>query len=263
MPATDLYVDRPTAMHRLDARVKLAGVGALFAACLSFTHPIYVGGLAGCVLLLAGAARAFGNLWRMRLLLVLLCLFAGLLWSVFVRGKTPLFPGWPAVVTRESALYGVGTGLRLATLVAAGLVFLAVTRVEEFALALQRLGIPFVITFAFSTAFRLVPTLLGSTATVVEAQRSRGLDLESGSTFSRLLRHLPLLVPVMVSAIRAIDLMAMALESRGFRAMPRRTSLIQLRMRGKDWVALVLCLGLAAGCIWLRTAGAGLVAGIR
>ncbi len=263
MSAGDLYLDRASPLHRLDPRVKLAGVAALFAACLAFTHPAYVAALAACILLLAAAARAFANLWRMRLVLALLLFFAGLLWSLFARGKTPLAPGWPLLVTRESALYGLGTGLRLATMVAAGLVFLSVTRVEEFSLALHRLGVPFVITFAFSTAFRLVPTLLVSAATVVEAQRSRGLDLESGSVLSRLVRHFPLLVPVMVSSIRNIDLMAMGLESRGFRASPRRSSLLQLRMRARDWLALTLCVALAAGCIWLRMAGVGVIAGLR
>jgi len=263
MPETDLYRDHATWLHRLDPRAKLFGLVALLVGCLVFVHPAYVGALAATVLALSVAARALGNLWRMRLLLLLLWVFAGLLWSLFARGKTPLLTGWPLVVTRESALYGLGAGLRLATMVAAGLVFLSVTRVEEFALSLQRLGVPFVVTFAFSTAFRLVPTLLGSAASVVEAQRSRGLDLESGTVFSRLLRHVPLLVPTMVSAIRSIDLMAMALESRGFRASPRRTSLIQLRFRTRDWAALVLGLLLVAVCVWLRVQGLGIVHGIR
>jgi len=263
MSAGDLYRDRPSLLHRLDPRTKLAGVLALFACCLTFVHPAYVAALAAVVLALAGLARGLGNLWRMRLLLALLCLFAGLLWAFFAHGKTPMFPGWPAVITWESALYGLGTGLRLATIAAAGLVFLTVTRVEEFALALQRLGVPFVITFAFSTAFRLVPTLLGSASTVVEAQRSRGLDLESGWIFSRLLRHLPLLVPVIVSAIRAGDLMAMALESRGFRATRRRTSLVQLRMRARDWLALAWCAAMTAACVWVRAKGLGIVGGLR
>lgn len=263
MSAVDLYQERDTPLHRLDPRVKLAGVTVFFLACLTFVHPAYVASISACVLLGAVAAHALGVLWRMRVLLVLLCLFAGLLWSLFAKGETPLRPGWPTWITRESALYGLGTGLRLATMVAAGLVFLAVTRVEEFALGLQRLGAPFVITFAFSTAFRLVPGFLASAATVVAAQRSRGLDLESGSLFRRLARYLPLLIPVMASAIRNTDLMAMALESRGFRAQPRRTSLIELHLRGRDWLALALLLALAAASLWLRLKGYGAVPGVR
>jgi energy-coupling factor transport system permease protein len=263
VPETDLYCERATCVHRLDPRVKLFGVTALFVGCLLFVHPAYVAAIAALVLVFAGMARALGNLWRMRLLLTLLLVFAGLLWSLFARGRTPLVPGWPLLVTRESALYGLGAGLRLATMVAAGLAFLSVTRVEESALALQRLGVPFVVTFAFSTAFRLVPTLLGSAAAVIEAQRSRGLDLESGSLFSRLFRHVPLLVPTVASAIRMADLMAMALESRGFRAGPRRTSLIQLRFRIGDWAALGACFALVGVCAWLRWKGLGIVSGIR
>jgi energy-coupling factor transport system permease protein len=259
----ELYLERRSPLHRLDPRMKLAGLVAVFAICLAFTHPAFVAAAAGCVLLLAAVARALPNLWRMRLLLFLLGLFATLLWSLFARGQTPLLPGWRLPVTRESALFGLGMGLRLSTMAAAGLLFLSITRVEEFALALQRLGVPFVMTFALSTAFRLVPTLLSSAGAVIEAQRSRGLDLESGSALSRLVRHLPLLVPVTVSAIRTIDLMAMALESRGFRAQPRRTSLVHLRLRRGDWLALVLLLALAGLCVQLRLSGLGLVARVR
>jgi energy-coupling factor transport system permease protein len=262
MSAADLYLDRSTALHGLDPRAKLAGVLALFLACLAFTHPAYVAVVAGSVLLLSWWARALSNLWRMRVLLALLLAFGGLLWSVFGRGRTPLFPGWPLIVTRESVLYGLGTGLRLTTMAGAGLLFLSVTRVEEFAAALQRLGVPFVVTFAFTMAFRLVPMLLASAATVVEAQRSRGLDLESGSFLARLLRHLPLLVPVMVSAIRNSDLMAMALESRGFRAGLRRTSLLWLHMRAGDWLALLVSVALIGASVWLRVTGHGLVSGV-
>ena len=104
---------------------------------------------------------------------------------------------------------------------------------------------------AVSTAFRMVPTVLAGSASVVQAQKSRGLDLESGNIFARLRKHLPLLVPVFVNAIRTTDLLAMALESKGF-GSKRRTEYLPLRMKQWDWVALLLALGTAAAAVAAR-----------
>ena len=74
-------------------------------------------------------------------------------------------------------------GLRLATFVAMGFIFLTTTRNEELTNGLIRMGLPYPVAFALSTALRLVPTFAGAGATIVQAQISRGLDLESGSIF--------------------------------------------------------------------------------
>jgi len=52
-------------------------------------------------------------------------------------------------------------------------------------------GCPYPIAFALSTALRLVPTFAGAGATIIQAQVSRGLDLESGNIFSRMVSLFP------------------------------------------------------------------------
>ena len=81
-----------------------------------------------------------------------------------------------------------------------------------------RLGMPYRVGFAISTSIRLVPTITSSTMTISQAQRSRGLDLDSGNLIARFRKFLPLLVPVFISAIRTTNIFAMALESKGFGA---------------------------------------------
>ncbi len=48
-----------------------------------------------------------------------------------------------------------------------------------------------------------------------------------------------------------VNLMAMALEARGFGVGKRRTFYLQLRMRGRDWVALFITAIVTAVGIWL------------
>ena len=152
----------------------------------------------------------------------------------------------------RAALYGLAMGLRLSAMVAAGMVFMATTMVEEFAHGLRRLGLPYAVSFALAGAVRLVPTFLGSSASVVEARKSRGLDLEAGNLLARLRKHLPVLVPVFVTAIRSAELTAMALESKGFGAHHRRSYYLELRMRATDWMCVALAAGAAAVAVYAR-----------
>jgi len=227
------------------------GLLAFFALAMTFNHPgcAFSVAVSGVILGLLGKCAA--NLWRMRVVLFLLCIFGAVLWPLFVREGNPVVSLGALSLTREGILYGAALGIRLAAMVMAGIVFISTTSVEEFAAGLRRLGLPFVVSFAFSTAFRLVPTFLGSAASVVQAQRSRGLDLESGGPVSRLRRHLPLLVPIFVNAVRSSDLLAMALESRGF-GRRERSEYLQLRMRLADWTVMAACAVVEAAALYGR-----------
>jgi energy-coupling factor transport system permease protein len=137
------------------------------------------------------------------------------------------------------------------------MIFLSTTRNEEVGIGLVRLGIPYRFAFAVSTALRLVPTVVATGLTIGQAQRSRGLDLESGNIFERIRKHLPLLVPVFVTTVRSTNVFSMALESKGFGARPGRTFFLHTAMGGKDALVMVAFVVLLAACIALRIAGTG------
>jgi energy-coupling factor transport system permease protein len=143
-------------------------------------------------------------------------------------------------------------GLRLATFVGTGLVFLSTTRNEELTNGLIRLGCPYPIAFALSTALRLVPTFAGAGATIIQAQVSRGLDLESGNILSRVGKFIPQAVPLFIYAIRHTNLLAMALESRGFSPESKRTMYYEPRMGTIDYIVLFALMALLAILLYLR-----------
>lgn len=254
-----LYLDENTWFHRLDPRTKIIGVLMLFGLPLAFNDPRYVAVVALGLVALGAAAKALPNFWRMRYLLLLLVLFSSLLWPFFAEGPTPLWSWGPLRVSRESLLFGIAMGLRLASFVAAGLVFLSTTTNEEFTQGLIRLRLPYPVAFAFSTALRLVPTFAGAGATIVQAQISRGLDLESGNVFQRGRKFIPLAVPLFIYAVRHTNLLAMALESRGFSPQAQRTWYVQLQMRRDDYIALAVLAVLFVSAVALRLAGYGAV----
>jgi energy-coupling factor transport system permease protein len=247
-----LYLDRNTWIHRLDPRTKTIGLLIGFGNCLCFNHPLYLGTISLAVLLTALSARALPNFWRLRYILALLVLFSSLLWPFFVKGPTPIWSWGPFALSKESILYGTAMGLRLATFVAMGLIFLSTTRNEELTNGLIRMGLPYPVAFALSTALRLVPTFAGAGATIVQAQVSRGLDLESGSILQRAGKFIPLAVPLFIYAIRHTNLLAMALESKGFSPQAKRTLYYEPHMEWLDYMVLFSLLGFLALLLYLR-----------
>lgn len=248
-----LYLDRDTAVHRLDPRTKMLLLLGTFGLVFVFINPLYGLGVLGVVLLFGYVAESLVNLKRIWFILVMIGVVTVILWSIFGSGETPLF----LFVEREAVLYGLGTALRIDNTIIAGMIFLSTTRNEEIATGLVKLGIPYRFAFAVSTALRLAPTIIATASTIGQAQRSRGLDLDSGSVLERIRKRIPLLIPVFVSTIRSTSVFSMALESKGFGASGERTHFLQLVMRRRDVLVLLGFVVLLAGSIALRVAGYG------
>ncbi|MBI4765014.1 MAG: energy-coupling factor transporter transmembrane protein EcfT [Deltaproteobacteria bacterium] len=247
-----LFLDENTRIHRLDPRTKLVSALILFLLCLCFNHPFYMVFISGGVFLTALWAKALPNFWKLRFILLLLLLFSFVLWPFFVSGPTQWWVWGPFQLSRESVLYGLAMGLRLATFVGIGLIFLSTTRNEELTNGLIRMGVPYPLAFAFSTALRLVPTFAGAGATIIQAQVSRGLDLESGSIFKRLGKFIPQAVPLFIYAIHHANTLAMALESKGFNPQAKRTFYYEPRMKRVDYGVLIFFVFLLLAMLYMR-----------
>lgn len=253
-----LYLDRRTWVHRLDPRTKLLALLAVLLVSVAIDHPLYQIGILAGILLVVASASAWPSLRRVRFLIFTVGVFSAVAWSFFAHGRTRLI----GPVELEAFLFGLGTGLKLINMIVTSVVFLSTTRNEEISAALIRFGLPFPVAFAFSTALRLVPTFIGAGATIIQAQRSRGLDAEAGNIFQRLRKQTPLLIPVFASAIRSTNNLSMALESKGFGARKKRTYYLELAMGSLDVIVVAFSVGALILAIWLKIKGFGIIPGL-
>ena len=248
-----LYLDRGTALHRLNPTAKLLAMALCCLAALLDDDPAYLALLmllALGLLLLARAASHLRRLWFFIPIFFLLGLF---FWTVFFGGTTPVVELAGFMLYREPLMRALAVACRTSTFFLLGLTFLAVMPVEEFSTGLRSLGLPVAASLALTLAFRLMPLYMQSAATVLQAQKLRGLEPERGGLVARAKRTIPLLVPTTLSALRNIDLMAMALESRGFGARRERSEFIRYPWRGADTIALLipaLLIALALYRLW-------------
>jgi energy-coupling factor transport system permease protein len=248
-----LYVPAGTRLHRLHPVVKIIGLLVLVVAAFLVDRPLALVPLALVVLGLVVLAGGLGNLRRLWPMFVLVFLFTTLVWTFFYqRGFGPTYAGF---------LYGLSTALRLDTFLAAGILFLTTTRVEEVAYGLGRLGVPYTAGFTLTLAFRLVPVFFDAALAVVQAQRCRGLELARGGLVARLRRFVPVIIPVLIGALRRADRMAMALELRGFNSGRVRTVYLRARVGPADWIAGALAAATLAIYVTLWLTGAGHLTG--
>ncbi len=89
-------------------------------------------------------------------------------------------------------------------------------------------------------ALRFIPTLLDETDKIMKAQQARGADFESGSVIRRAKSLIPILVPLFVSAFRIAQDLAMAMEARCYRGGEHRTRMHEMKLKGRDYAAIVM-----------------------
>ena len=159
-------------------------------------------------------------------------------------------------------MYSVARTMLIMLMILSGVNLISTTRNEELVLGMIRLGLPYRVGFTISTALRLVPTIAASIYTISQAQRSRGLDIESGNLLQRLKKYLPLLIPVFISTIRNTNVFGMALESKGFGARKDRTFYLTLQMHNLDYIVIVFGLVFSIVSIVLNAYGYGSIPGL-
>ena len=76
--------------------------------------------------------------------------------------------------------------------------------------------------------------------TIMDAQKARGLELERGNFIKKVKNYIPILIPLIVSAIRRSLELAEAMESRAWGATKKRTNLYVLKMKRGDYILILV-----------------------
>jgi energy-coupling factor transport system permease protein len=223
----DLYVRQDTWLHRLDPRVKFLFV--VEASIILFLWPnAWVA--AGSILLISlafGAARVppghVIRIWRMMGPLMMLVF---VLTAIFGRqGNSVLVDLGPLPVTWGALEMGTMLALRLLAL--AMIIFLWLFTTDQAAMlrGFRALRLPYEWGLTLALALRFLPIFAGLFDQVRDAQQARGLDLTSGGYWRRLRAYRPVLVSMVIIALRQSQQLGWALEARalGAHGVPRST----------------------------------------
>jgi energy-coupling factor transport system permease protein len=142
-----------------------------------------------------------------------------------------------AVVERSLALT-----VRFMVLIESFSIFFLTTSPDLLGLALEQSRVPYELCFAFTTAVRFVPVLAEEAQSIMDAQKARGLELEGGNFVKKIRNYIPILIPLIVNAIRRSLELAETMESRAWGATKNRTNLYVLKMGRKDLYLVLFAL---------------------
>lgn len=111
---------------------------------------------------------------------------------------------------------------------------------------------PYEIAFMVSVAIRFLPIFKEEMTDMITAIQLRGIDLKKVKFDKKLQVYKYILTPITVNSIMKAKELAAAMEMRGFRAYPKRTSYMVLKMQTFDYILLGLSIGAAILFIILR-----------
>lgn len=113
-----------------------------------------------------------------------------------------------------------------------------------------------------SIALRSIPTLANETERIINAQKARGADFDSGNIFARAKALIPVLIPLLISAFRRGDELGDAMDARCYSGSKVRTKYKKLTFSIRDLIATLIVCAFIAGVILLNIYGANLWASI-
>ena len=231
-------------IHNLDPRIKFIYVCAIFVIAIMFGEllPLIVLFIMQIpFVLLAGVKREWLRSMRGAVFLATIIFLTNFIFAYLgARGLC------------ESLENAVAMTLRFIVLIESFSIFFLTTSPDHLGLALEQTRVPYEFTFAFTTAVRFVPVLAEEAQTIMDAQKARGLELERGNFLKRIRNYIPILIPLIVSAIRRSLELAEAMESRAWGATKNRTNLYELKMHKGDFVLIAITVGILAAAIYIR-----------
>ena len=242
------YSDRPSPIHRLDPRVKIAWSVVVSFLAVILRQPWSLGALLALSIVPWCLARP--PLARLRLLFAAAATMVvgsmisqGFFYSIPPRTELlTLLPGLS--LCEEGVLYGGVVSLRLLAVLAAGGLVVVTTHPSDLILALGRWRVPHSFAFMLALALRFLPETVEQGKRILAAQQLRGAG--GRGLVSAMRRFRLLLVPLMATSLRSARRVALAAEVRAYSA--DRVPAKELRFARADWaVAAWLLLLSVAG----------------
>lgn len=221
-----------SAYHRLDSRVKLLISALMFTITLLVKSVFQLAIVIAIIIAVASVAKVLKRVGRTMVFTAAFSAFIFLINIFFTRNL------------EVSALYAS----RFVAIVVSTSLFFITASPDELEQVMRTFKLPRDVVFAFVTAVRFIPVMMLDTLQIMDAQKSRGLELEKGNFVRRVRNMIPVLIPLVVNSVIRSGELAEAMESRAYGAVPRPTSLVVHKARAVDMaVALAAVVLFALG----------------
>jgi len=234
-------------IHKMDPRAKFIYVCVLFCVAVMFSQliPLLILFIVQTPLIfIARVQKEWLRSMKGSAMFAIVIFLMNIL-SLYFYGS---YESLSVIVERALALT-----LRFMVLIESFSVFFLTTSPDLLGLALEQSRVPYELCFAFTTAVRFVPVLAEEAQTIMDAQKARGLELEGGNFVKKIRNYIPILIPLIVNAIRRSLELAETMESRAWGATQNRTNLYVLKMGRKDLYLVLFSFAILAVSVYVIT----------
>lgn len=249
------YYQEDSVIHRLDPRVKLVGT-VLFMISLFLFNNLIGYGLAA--LFLFGAIKMSKVPFKFMIKgmrAIFLLLLITVFYNLFLTKGDILWQWGFLKLTKQGIEIAAYMMIRLTLLIIGSSLMTLTTTPNQLTDGIESLLSPLKIfkvpvhevAMMMSIALRFIPILMEETDKIMKAQIARGAQFESKNLFKKAKALVPLLVPLIISAFRRANDLALAMEARCYRGGEGRTKMKPLKYKKRDAAAyVILVLYLAA-----------------
>ena len=151
-----------------------------------------------------------------------------------------------------SLSFAIAMILRIYIMISAFSIFFLTVDPNDLALSLISMKLPYEFAFSFSLAFRFVPTIANEAQNILDAQQSRGYEMQKKGIINQIKNLFPLLIPLIINSIKRAFYVAEALESRAFGSRKERTYYYSIKYSLKDYIFTLYLLIFLAFVIFVK-----------
>ncbi len=193
--------------------------------------------------------------------IVPIVIFTALLNMLYVTGDgEPLFSFWVFNITEKGIYTAVFMAVRIVCLIMSTSILTYTTvptmltdAIEKLLSPLNLLHIPVhSLAMMMTLALRFIPTLIEEIERIMNAQKARGADFESGKFFEKVKALVPVLIPLFISAFKRAYELAFAMSCRCYTGGKGRTRMKKMKLKISDAISFLLFALGVAGVILLN-----------
>ena len=249
------YIDRPSPIHRLTGATKLVCLLLWsLASMVTYDTRILAAMPVISIALFAVSKIKLKDVKFMLWVTVVFMVLNNVMVFVFsprhgvsIYGtETILFTiAGPYVVTAEQLFYHLNLILKYLAAIPMLLLFVCTTEPSEFAASMNRIGVNYKIAYSVSLALRYIPDIQREYHDISQSQQARGIEMSKKESLGKRLKAASaILIPLILSSMDRIEVIANAMELRSFGKEKKRTWYRARPFRTAD----ILCM---AGCALL------------
>ncbi len=253
------YYPANSFVHKCDPRVKILFL-ITYIVTIFLSKSFYALGACALVFVLIAifSGVPFKSLLRSVRAVIFLVLFTAILNLLFYDGQTPIWEGF--FLTWEALYFTLFLAVRLILLVLGSSLLTLTTSPVSLTDGLEGILFPLKwirfpvheLALIMSIALRFIPILTDETARIMNAQKARGTDFETGGLIKRIKAITPILIPLLISAVRRADELGDAMDARCYSGSKKRTKYKKLTFTWRDLIAVLVIGALLAGVIVMK-----------